>query len=214
MQRYVCIMNDPQTPPSSASPMDRKVDSARLKALAHPLRVEILDQLNLYGPATSSMLAERLSESSGATSYHLRQLERHEFVREVEGRGTQRERWWETVPGGVVIGYDDEDDAATKEAGMLVARQVAEQRARHIDAFLRRATSELSEEWIAGTAMMSTRLNLTPAELAEANEALTSVVDQLVTRFRDRDAHPVPGTRPVQIQANVFALVDAPEELQ
>jgi DNA-binding transcriptional ArsR family regulator len=63
-----------------------------LKALARPLPVQILDVLSTYGAQTASGLAERLGESSGATSYHLRQLERHAFVREVEGRGTARER--------------------------------------------------------------------------------------------------------------------------
>ena len=65
--------------------------------------MQILDTLSIYGQFTASGLAERLGESSGATSYHLRQLERHGFVREVEGKGTGRERWWERVPGGITL---------------------------------------------------------------------------------------------------------------
>ena len=68
----------------------RDLDMESLKALSHPLRVQLLDALSVYGPATASGLAERLGESSGATSYHLRQLERHGFVRELQARGTGR----------------------------------------------------------------------------------------------------------------------------
>src|SRR5688572_10834361 len=81
--------------PHGAPVHDGELDLESLKGLAHPLRVKILDLLSTYGPATATGLAERLGESSGATSYHLRQLARHGFVREVEGRGTGRERWWE-----------------------------------------------------------------------------------------------------------------------
>ena len=72
-----------------------------LRALAHPLRIRILDELSAYGPLTATGLGERLGESSGSMSYHLRQLEKHDLVREVQGRGTARERWWERRPGGI-----------------------------------------------------------------------------------------------------------------
>ena len=63
--------------------------------------MQIYDILSQYGPQTASSLAERLGESSGATSYHLRALAAHDLIREVEGRGTGRERWWERPKGGV-----------------------------------------------------------------------------------------------------------------
>ena len=57
-------------------------DASGLKALAHPVRLRILGLLRLDGPATASGLADRLGLNSGATSYHLRHLERHGFVLE------------------------------------------------------------------------------------------------------------------------------------
>lgn len=89
----------------------RLIDPAALKALAHPLRVQILDELSLYGPATATGLAGSLRESSGATSYHLRQLAKHLFVREVDGRGTGRERWWERTPGGLTLDFREYEDS-------------------------------------------------------------------------------------------------------
>ena len=45
----------------------------QVRAMAHPLRLRMLEIL-AEGPSTASKLAERLGESSGATSYHLREL--------------------------------------------------------------------------------------------------------------------------------------------
>lgn len=61
-------------------PQLRKLDAHSLRGLAHPLRIRLLGDLRLHGPATASQLAERLGESSGATSYHLRQLAAYGFV--------------------------------------------------------------------------------------------------------------------------------------
>ncbi|WP_395690166.1 helix-turn-helix domain-containing protein [Nocardioides sp.] len=65
-----------------------------LKALAHPLRLRMLGLLRIDGPATATSLATRLGINTGATSYHLRQLERHGFIVEDTERGNARDRWW------------------------------------------------------------------------------------------------------------------------
>ena len=80
-----------------AAPLEPAVhvtDVRALRALAHPLRSRLLAQLRLHGPATASRLGRAVGESSGSTSYHLRQLAAYGFVEEVEGQGTARERWW------------------------------------------------------------------------------------------------------------------------
>jgi len=64
-----------------------------LKALSHPGRLRMLRLLR-EGPATATMLATRLGLNSGATSYHLRQLEKHGFIVEDTTRGNARDRWW------------------------------------------------------------------------------------------------------------------------
>ena len=43
--------------------------AAQLRALAHPLRLQLLQVLSAEGPATASQLGRRLGGSSGATSY-------------------------------------------------------------------------------------------------------------------------------------------------
>lgn len=68
-------------------------DVRALRALAHPLRNRLLGLLRLEGSSTATLLGARVGESSGSTSYHLRQLAAYGFVEEVQGRGAGR--WWQ-----------------------------------------------------------------------------------------------------------------------
>jgi DNA-binding transcriptional ArsR family regulator len=74
-------------------PTRRALSLDQLRALAHPLRFRILELLR-EGAANSTVLARRLGESSGATSYHLRQLARYGLIEEDSERSGGRERWW------------------------------------------------------------------------------------------------------------------------
>lgn len=76
--------------------------AAQLRALAHPLRLQLLEVLHVEGPATASQLGRRLGESSGATSYHLRALHRAGMIEEADQRNG-RERWWQRVPERLMI---------------------------------------------------------------------------------------------------------------
>jgi len=90
------------------------LDTALLKALAHPLRIRILGALRIAGPSTATRLAERLGESSGLTSYHLRALAAAGLVVDDPDRGTGRDRWWRAahdVSGFQPSDFEDTDAA-------------------------------------------------------------------------------------------------------
>jgi DNA-binding transcriptional ArsR family regulator len=78
------------------------MSAKELRALGHPLRVQILHLLHAEGPSTASELGRRLGESSGATSYHLRALERAGMIEDDEPRNG-RERWWRRVAERTLI---------------------------------------------------------------------------------------------------------------
>ncbi|HEU4808572.1 MAG TPA: helix-turn-helix domain-containing protein [Homoserinimonas sp.] len=185
---------------------DRVVDLDSLKALAHPLRVQIFDALSMYGPATASGLAERLGESSGATSYHLRQLEKHAFVQEVVGKGTERERWWERAPGGVTVEPGDfADSPSGREASRMVIREWGAARERLLRAFEERGYDELPAEWVAASMVSSSNYRLTVDQLADFRDRYMAMIDEFHEKFRGQS---VPGSRPVQIQFNAFPIMD------
>ena len=111
--------------------------------------MQILNALSIYGQFTASGLAERFGESSGATSYHLRQLERHGFVREVEGKGTGRERWWERVPGGIMLSTKEVDDSpATRAASATLMREWEHNRSIVLGDFVTRGYESLDSTWL------------------------------------------------------------------
>lgn len=186
---------------------NRIVDLESLKVLAHPLRVQIIDALSTYGAATASGLAERLGESSGATSYHLRQLAKHGFVREVEGRGTARERWWERMPGGLTMTTPElMGSAAGKAASRLVVREWSHNREHILQDFLDRGPDELSREWQEASVVSVSNLMLTATQLDELNTHLMTVIDEYSERHRGQE---VDGARPVHVHINGFPVIDA-----
>lgn len=100
-----------------------------LRALAHPLRLEILEQLASSGPMTASGLGARLHQSAANCSWHLRKPAEHGFVTEAGGGGG-RARPWQVVPATLAEGGApprEPSDTRAREllAQVLVDREVA-----------------------------------------------------------------------------------------
>ncbi|MEO8261232.1 MAG: helix-turn-helix domain-containing protein [Pseudolysinimonas sp.] len=188
----------------------RKLDTDQLRALAHPLRIKILDELSMYGPLTASGLGERLGESSGATSYHLRQLEKHGLVREDTTRGNARERWWERRPGPISIPDPAEFPAGSAErlASRLVNDEFIRGREAAFREYINTDEGVLSAEWEQLGVADTINLRLTPDQLT----ALLKDIDVVLWKYLDAyKTTPSPGAWPVQVQLNAFPLVRGQE---
>jgi DNA-binding transcriptional ArsR family regulator len=186
------------------------LETAALKGLAHPLRVAIIDALSGYGPATASALAERLGESSGATSYHLRQLEKHGFVREDTSRGSGRERWWERVPRPISLSSTELSAAgADRAASDLVMAEWQRNRQVRLNAFLAHGLETLGEDWLESCGVSTANVQLTREQLHDLTEELAAVVDGYLKKYRNQKKS---GARPVQIHVDVFPLIDGVEQ--
>ncbi|MET7294285.1 helix-turn-helix domain-containing protein [Streptomyces griseoloalbus] len=158
---------DPPDPQEHPAPKIRSLDARSLRGLAHPLRMQLLNALRRGGPATASQLAAKLGESSGATSYHLRQLAAHGFVEDAPEHGKGRERWWKAAHGGVR--FDDallrDRDPDLRGAADLFLHEVANQHTRELATWLGTG-DDWSEEWRRASDMSDWTLRLTP-ELAD-----------------------------------------------
>lgn len=155
-----------------------------IRALSHPLRVRLLDLLRFDGPSTATLLARRVGESSGATSYHLRQLARHGFIEEDERDG-RRERWWRHRERRVVV-----PGAPGGLSGLLA------QEAQALDRYL--ADGPQSPEWDAAAFLHARALRLTPSEL----DALREGIEALLAPLRRADAADFPAdAMPVRVLA-------------
>lgn len=155
---------------------ERNPTRVQMWAMAHPLRLEILGLL-VEGPATASMLARRLGESSGSTSYHLRVLERAGAVVEDPELGTRRERWWRRPAPFVLIPTDDD-----LEGRAITARVLGLFFARDEQARRRIVTREVSAAWRAGAFVGNWFLELTPEEADALAERLAELVQELRAR--------------------------------
>jgi DNA-binding transcriptional ArsR family regulator len=172
---------------------DGTTDAAAVRALAHPLRLRLLDLLRFEGPSTATLLGRQVEESSGSTSYHLRQLARYGFIEEAPERGG-RERWWRyrnrrvTLDGGGAGGRELLAELLSREAYAL-------------DHFL--AQRDRLPEWDAGSFFTTLALRLTAFELAELSESL----EELLGRFRRAEADDAPAdARPVRLLAFGYPL--------
>lgn len=189
---------------------ERVLDTEALKALAHPLRVQILEAVSAYGPLTASALAERLGESSGATSYHLRQLEKHGFIREDTTRGSARERWWQRVPRPIALDAEDyRGDSVRRMASEMVLSEWQRTRQQRLAQFLAHGVETLPKEWLEASGVMTSNLQLTREQSAELIAELSAVYQTYLDRYRFQRA---PGARPVQVHLDVFPLIDGVEQ--
>jgi DNA-binding transcriptional ArsR family regulator len=163
-----------------ASSEVRSVDAQVLRALSHPLRVELLEILQKHGPATATELARRSGESSGTTSWHLRQLAAVGLVVEDAGRGTKRERWWQAVHRSTRMRMADfVADPEMADALTTHMHAVVQQRYRAEAHFVSHVV-DLPERWRDRTALEDDLLFLEPDEAAR----LTAEIDEVLERYR------------------------------
>jgi DNA-binding transcriptional ArsR family regulator len=183
---------------------DRVLDSGALRALAHPLRVKIYDILSQYGPQTASSLAERLGESSGSTSYHLRALAKHDLIREAEDRGTGRERWWERPIGGVTFANPDAmATPAGRAATQVVMNEFLRNRNEQLLDFVNKGIGGEEEMWQEGTLISTATARLNPEQAKELALKIMALIDEAVDNNRNQTGE---GVRPVTIRADLFPL--------
>jgi DNA-binding transcriptional ArsR family regulator len=186
-----------------------------LRGLVHPIRLRLLDLLQADGPATATSLAQRIGQSSGVTSYHLRVLAEHGFIAEDQERGTGRDRWWRALhrttsftfrtpkdPGaedaaGEAPGAEDAGAEDAVEEGERFVRLVAQEQHRRVLAWI--ATLAGEREKLAGIpwTVSDWPLQLT---LDEARE-LKLAMQELAVRYRRDPADPSP--RPGTVRAHI-----------
>ncbi len=176
----------------------RRLDARGLKALAHPLRVRMLGTLRNDGPATATQLAQRLGESTGTTSWHLRQLAEHGFIEEDPDRGTRRDRWWRAKTRYTQLAVADfvEQPEMLGVLGVYL-QSVLEQQFRRASEFVEHGDRWLPE-WQTAATFSDWALRLDPAGLEALNAELEAVIE------RYRPAEPVPGAEQVQIVVHAY----------
>jgi DNA-binding transcriptional ArsR family regulator len=188
-----------------------EMDAPALKALAHPMRVQILQILRMQNRASVTSLARELGETTGATSYHLRQLARHGFVEEFdagepgEKRAGRQQRWWRMAVDQVhMTGFDFLADEDTREAAGFLLREYHAERSRRLANWFATAT-RWPKAWQRASSDLDAGLELNPAQTRALADELAAVVEKY------REMTPGRGARRVDVQYAVFPVDRAVE---
>jgi predicted ArsR family transcriptional regulator len=170
-------------------------DPIALRALAHPLRMKLVGLLRTKGPLTATEAAALVGESTGSTSFHLRQLAKYGLVEEAGG-GRGRQKPWRATAQFTAW----PSAAAAPEAAVAIAAMnstVAQVYTNLLAQWLR-TNAEESTEWQEAAGTRDTIVYVTADELAE----FTRGVEVLLAGLQERTAHPElrpPGARAIDV---------------
>jgi DNA-binding transcriptional ArsR family regulator len=192
-------VSNPQNEISAAhivSDEPRKLTDPRaMRAVAHPIRIALLEVLGTEGPLTATEAGELIGESPTTCSFHLRQLAKYGFIEEVAGVAG-RKRPWRLVHAG--MSYSDvSDDPDTRLAANALSRVLH-------DFYLERLKDglelrrEVSTEWQKTTGASEFLLYITPEELREIDETMTALARQYVERIGNPKKRPK-GSIPIEL---------------
>jgi DNA-binding transcriptional ArsR family regulator len=200
---------------ASDAPDAVRLDARSLRGLAHPLRVRLLGLLRQDGPATASGLAAVVGESSGVTSYHLRQLATYGFVVEDDApHASKRERWWKAAHRTTILEPLAEADPGTQALVDEYLRSVAGAYADRVLRFADGITTTrdlLGEGWRDLGDMSDWWLELTPDEAEEVSRRLHAAMAGYVRSDPSRPRRQ--GSERVVVQIQVMPTVTVGEEV-
>ncbi|WP_262380436.1 winged helix-turn-helix domain-containing protein [Nonomuraea sp. PA05] len=155
-------------------------DPRVLRAVTHPLRARLLGLLRSDGPATASELGRAVGESSGSTSYHLRELFKFGFIEEDPEQRDGRERRWRARHR--YTSWNSREMSVTPEGRETVKYMRTLQAGlfgRIVEEF---DESEWSPAWVEAAGASDHLVELPPAALAEFATRTEEILRELAAR--------------------------------
>jgi len=159
-------------------------DSKVLAAMSHPLRRRLLNLLNLDGPATASMLAEKTGQAVGNISHHLKVLAAGTLIEEApELARDQRERWWRRRSKGIKWEAEDFPGDPIADAAEIMSLDYETAIARNWLA----ERETYPENWRSVWFTMDSWMRLSAAEIDELKDRILEVIRGFDDRARAAD---------------------------
>lgn len=169
-------------------------DSETMRALAHPVRLAVLERLQRHGPTTSAQLASEVGTTPAAAGRHVRRLAALELVAPADPTEGARGRRWKAVATG--IRFEPSDDAESQAAYRALGNVMFLRADELPRRWMAEAEPRLEPEWRKVSGFVNVRMKLTPEEA----EALDARMEELLIPFVTRDVSGVPeGARDVRL---------------
>ncbi|MEU4324860.1 ArsR/SmtB family transcription factor [Nonomuraea dietziae] len=150
-------------------------DPRAMRALAHPLRLDLIELLGRIGPATAAVCARHLGSTQASCSFHLRQLAKYGYVVQAESED-QRERPWRVADLRQSWSASEGGVAAAELERVFVEREAV----RLLD--WSQARPGAPEEWRSAAFLSGVTAPLTARELDEVGERLLEVLAPYIAR--------------------------------
>jgi hypothetical protein len=183
-------------------------DPRALRAVAHPLRLQLIGLLRDQGPLTATQAGQRLGESSQSCWFHLRQLAKYGLVEEAGG-GRGRERPWRATAMSTTLPRV----AATPEMAAATELFLTVLAERYFEDLMRWLSTKADEpaEWQQAAVFGDSLLYVTAEELTTLKRDLYALIDRYQERVPNRALRP-PEARPVTIQHLAFPQHGPPHQ--
>jgi DNA-binding transcriptional ArsR family regulator len=179
-------------------------DPKAMRALAHPVRMALLELLSVTGTITATQASEALGESPANCAFHLRTLGKYGFVREAGG-GRGRERPWTATRRTLRISSVEQTDAQAALAADALSVAWFE----HWVERVRRTypSNARMPGWEHASNMSNRAVFLTAEETEQVNREMLGIIDRYQDRQRDPSSRPV-GALPVEVAVYTSPLTD------
>jgi DNA-binding transcriptional ArsR family regulator len=164
-------------------------DPKAIRALAYPLRLDLLQVLGSGGPATAAQCGRVLGVSQASCSFHLRQLAKYGFVEDAAPGRDRRERQWRVTQQRLTVRSGTSGDAAVQQQ---IERLVVERELQAILDYSQRPDGA-SPEWQGKAGIVTTMAVLSPDEAADLKEKWIALIAPYTTAAQaDGDPEPEP----------------------
>lgn len=163
---------------------DIELDATGMRALAHPVRLRLLNALQRGGPSTATALSTSVGASPSVVSWHLRHLAKHGLVLDAEPPGGRqadgRQRWWAAAARGIrlVSQPDDEGRLAYRAMSRVMLEDAHDLPLQWID----EVEPRLDATWRELAGLANTTILVTADELRHLEEAFEAMLTPFVLR--------------------------------
>jgi len=161
-------------------------DPRVLRALAHPVRGRILDEIEATGPVRAADVARELGIPANQASFHLRQLAKYGLVEEApeEARDRRDRVWRSALPSGYTVSLSQLEQAPGGRAAVEVFRQNKRAWGHHV---IDRAFATDLPKGSGVFSLADHALRLTDDEATELFREVDELVEGWAARTRGRD---------------------------
>jgi DNA-binding transcriptional ArsR family regulator len=154
-----------------------------LRALAHPVRFELLSYLMSNSPATASRCARAVGDTPSNCSYHLRALEKAGLVAAEESADGRERPWRALVTGFSVPEGADPGTPEGRQATVIAALSVQRDQRLVREHLARR--ERIAPPWLDADHYSTYTLRLTPDELRALAEQVDALIRPYIAPARD-----------------------------